>query len=119
MTPLPTRPRATTRASGGTEEGLKDVTEGTKSGELVASAVVALTLFGVTEHLVGVGDELKPILGTLLLIHIRVEFTGKLAIGLANVLGTRFSRDAEDFVVVSAHEFFSSVDWGPPRMPDR
>jgi len=116
---FPTGAGSTTRGSRRAKEGLKNVTEGAEPAELITSGVVALALFGVAQDLVGVGDEFELLFRALFLIHIGVKLARKLPVGTANIFGTGIAGNAENLVMVNTHAGVSSVEGGPPRIPDR
>jgi hypothetical protein len=115
----PAHPRA--RAPPGTgratrslpaEEGVHDVGERETlarteapgaTAERVATEVVHPALLRVGEHLVGARDVLEPLLCLGVRVHVRVELTGKTAVGLLDRVVVGIAGDAEGLVEVLAH----------------
>ncbi len=62
--------------------------------------VVLRALVGILQHFVGLADLLEVRLGIRLLADVRVVFARETPVGLLDVLGRRFGRYPEHFVVV-------------------
>ena len=100
---------ASALAAGATEERLEDVAESAEPGArptaaervVVATHVVALALLGIAEHVIGVRDELELLGRIVARVHVGVQLACEPSVCLFDLIGCRFARHAEDFVVVS------------------
>ena len=75
-----------------------------------AVLVVLAALLLVLEHLVRLADVLEAALGARVLVHVRVELAGELAIGPLDIRRRGVLRDAQRLVVVLVFHLFS-VPW--------
>ena len=75
-----------------------------------AVLVVLAALLLVLEHLVRLADVLEEALGARVLVHVRVELAGELAIGPLDIRRRGVLRDAQRLVVVLVFHLFS-VPW--------
>src|SRR4051794_3695750 len=66
-----------------------------------AAAVVLLALLGIAQDVVGLGDLLEAVLGSGVLVRVRVILARELAVRLLDVVLRRLLVDAEGLVVVS------------------
>ena len=77
--------------------GTRNVLSGPPVG---AEAVVSLSLLGVAQHLVGLGDLLEAVLGAGLLVDVRVVAAGEPPVRLSDLVFAGVPGDLERLVVV-------------------
>src|SRR5690606_21069331 len=114
FTALATRARAgrATAAARRTEERLEDVAEAaepsaTEAAVVVAAHVVAATGILVSEHVVGMRDELEPLGRVLTRVHVGVQLPRELAVGLLDLVLRCVTGDPEYFVMIR-HDHLSA-----------
>ncbi len=115
------RPAALAGSAGLTaEEGVHDVGEREAgalaevgaAAERVAATVVRRPLLRVGQHLVGLRDDLEPLLGLRVRVDVRVQLPGEASVGLLDGVGVRIAGDTEQGVEVLAQRWVPSGRFG-------
>ena len=94
------------------EERIENIPEATESAEsaatettgcavLIACAIVIAALIRIREHLISVSDRFELLVRVLTRVQVRVELTGKLAVGALDFLFRSVLGYPQGFVVVS------------------
>jgi hypothetical protein len=108
--------RAGAAASGGAEEDVEDIREGTEALAEVsatgtarvavyargAELLVAGAFLGIGQHFVGLGELFEALLGSgIIRVYVRVMLARQTAVGFADFVRTSLSGDAQNFKIVS------------------